>query len=725
MSLYEGYATCKTQLSPLLNIIEKTGTSKMGYFNTADYTDPPKHPYDCVGGQEKTIYVGISDVAFYDWKRVRIVDDSTDPPTTVGISNVANYQYLNMGQKLVTTGGDLDSYVRIGCCFDQFAYNKSTYEDDETVQPCNTGCPTQIHFIVKAIKRNGSIDYINLNHTGIGMMDGFSQQPEQDPISHQWVPVPYPFDSIMEQYSGDPCSGIETLRLNDIMGWQSDNLDIEVSIPFFDTESALDVFLETGVMTEPDNPYEPFDPYHPDDPDNPNRDNDYYIETEIYRNTSPTFDGATKVYHRRQEFKGNNTFLMKRYYISDTTLPLNMKWSYNSAQSFQIGKQITYNMDGGINQSEEYTSIGLFINPWHCGEEWHQSPSSNGLWWCSKMNTNIALVRDENDDPQPPLPGTDPSNPSGEDDPSTISPTPTLESTGSKVYLMELSYMQEFCNKIYDDPDSMSDLLDALSMYGANPINSVVDFYATPLDMRQFCDTEFSEVIFLGSYALGVEGLKVTRNTKSITVCSTEIKGTFGDWRDYDSNYYLYLPYVGFKILDTERYLNKNLTIKLVCDVRTGNIKYYLYGGGNILETYESTLRVDMPLTSSDKSSLPSRIIKASDQIVSSMGNKDVFGSLGGLIEFNNALHPPKEVRGNSSPSTALFDCNYPYLLIETPEYIFPPQLVNEYGLPDNQIAKLSNFTGYVECRDVQLTSIATESEQKEIETLCRGGIFI
>ena len=151
-----------------------------------------------------------------------------------------------------------------------------------------------------------------------------------------------------------------------------------------------------------------------------------------------------------------------------------------------------------------------------------------------------------------------------------------------------------------------------------------------------------------------------------------------------------------------------------------------------------------MPLASSDKVAQAGQYIKGIDSIVSgSMSTgmeigsaiatkgSSLAGGVGGGIPsiINGAMElqkgAPKSVSGNSSPSTAILDALYPYLIIEKPIYKNASNVRTEYNKPDMCVRKISDTRGYGVFTDVMLETDADDEERSEILSLLSSGVIV
>lgn len=722
MANYEGYHEVVS--APTISIDITSGTRATGYFNSADFQDPPLLPSECEGGLQKTFNFAFNNSRNGNYN----LREEITPEIILHLPHKTNMQYMSAGTEVIQA--QTLEFVRCGAYIRNVSY---TIARDE--QPNIEG----IHYTsigswdlaIKAIDVTGNIHEWNFSKNAIKIARNTHSWGEQDERG-QWKPHEEVWHEMNEQGIEGIAESFTTMTQT-YWSCDSDMTSINCDIPFFTNELDLDIFLETGVMEEPEPEPEEGETVF------------FYIETNTIMNDEPKTEGATWVNHRRQEFTGISDYKMSRFYVSDVTLPINMKWKGSVAQTsphtqFIKGKEIYYNESGGIESEEEYTNLTDFINPWHCGEDWHQAP--NGKWYKSDIQTNIALVGSEEDDPQPPAPDPAKPNPTGEDDPSTVLPPNTLDAVGGRVYLLDSSAMNNFIDGFFDEDDTIIDeLVKGLKMFGSDPTESIIDIYATPINLKAFCNVTNTNAVKVGNYIIrGINGCRVLNNRVLHQLGQVSIRGTYNDWRDLDANYILYLPYVGFINLDTEKYINRTFTIKMATDVHTGNIKYYLFSGGNVLDTYEGCVHMSCPLTNANYHNIPNKlstgfnsILSTTTQVAGAFGGGSPLGLTAllaggsGITEMAGTMAGFKDAKttGNFSSELAVNDCNYPYLIIKQPEYLYPSRLYEEFGYPDDSIANLKEYKGYVQVNEVNLTTTATKAEIEEIESLLHEGVYI
>lgn len=236
---------------------------------------------------------------------------------------------------------------------------------------------------------------------------------------------------------------------------------------------------------------------------------------------------------------------------------------------------------------------------------------------------------------------------------------------------------------------------------------------------------------------INIPGTKVDSIKPPKRIINVYMYPPYNDFRQYMSNYYLFLPFVGIVSIDAERYINHTMSIDLMFDLKTGNLKYNILSDGVLMQSHEGSVRVNCPVTAASPMAAARSKIAGTEEAIGGIasvalgaysGNAGaVAGGLqnvgSGLMEILKPV--PKKSTGGFTSSTSVYDSLHVYLMIETPEIYFGDGITERYGRPDNRYTKIGNLSGYVELSDIDLHVTATESELEEIKSLLSGGVVI
>lgn len=273
--------------------------------------------------------------------------------------------------------------------------------------------------------------------------------------------------------------------------------------------------------------------------------------------------------------------------------------------------------------------------------------------------------------------------------------------------------------------------LDQLKKLLQDPMQAIIGLhvmYATPT-------TGADRDIQVGYINSGVTSKIVTEQYTEIDCGTVTINEYFGDARDYSpfTQVYCYLPFIGIVELNADDVVNSVLGIKYKIDVLTGcclaQLTVKKYGLDAVLYTYTGNCAVQMPITSGNYLSTVSSLLG----VVVSAGTAALTGGALAPVAIEAAT---SAVAGGAKASVAMsgslgsnagaMGIRKPYLIIKRVESADANGYNKFYGYPTNKRVNLSQLTGYVRIKDINLSGTnATEDEQNEIVTLLKEGVIL
>lgn len=366
-----------------------------------------------------------------------------------------------------------------------------------------------------------------------------------------------------------------------------------------------------------------------------------------------------------------------------------------------------------------------------------------------------------------------------EGDPWLMSLTPTssdemqISNALSKVFVMGPDVIEKIAHRILfnDDPNVISAVLDGLQLYGQNPADCIIDLYCIPFDptagspTAKFAYGHSNSHLTIGNYGPTYVGSHVeVTHIKTYSLGSMDFSlalGTYpiyNDWRDYVSyNMYIYLPYAGIYHLDVPKYMHRTLSLKAMFDIRTGQLKYYIFADNNVMDMMEGSVRMNVPISSSDKVAAANLAKSSIAEIGAGVGAiassitkvpMPVFGGAAdsmympgikagsvlqaaagvgliadGLLKVNAPV--PYRVSGSFSGSSNLFDDTIPKIILEYQPYVYDDTIKPNYGIADNTYAQFSTITGYMEAENVKLVSTQTAVRQEMLKQCLAEGCIL
>lgn len=319
----------------------------------------------------------------------------------------------------------------------------------------------------------------------------------------------------------------------------------------------------------------------------------------------------------------------------------------------------------------------------------------------------------------------------------TITPTPSTpsisggggSSTGlANLYNPTLAQVKQFSRWLWGS-DGLN--LDQLKKLLQDPMQAIIGLhvmYATPT-------TGANRDIQVGYINSGVPSKIVTEQYTEIDCGTVTINEYFGDARDYSpyTQVYCYLPFIGIVELNADDVVNSTLGIKYKIDVLTGcclaQLTVKKFGLDAVLYTYTGNCAVQMPITSGNYLSTVSSLLGA---VVSGAAAVATGGALAPVAigaaanAMGGGARASVAMSGSLGSNAGAMGIRKPYLIIKRVESADANGYNEFYGYPTNKRVNLSQLTGYVRVKEINLSGTnATEDEQNEIVTLLKEGVIL
>lgn len=343
----------------------------------------------------------------------------------------------------------------------------------------------------------------------------------------------------------------------------------------------------------------------------------------------------------------------------------------------------------------------------------------NGIRFFNSIREGDNWLRSE--EPEPPIP----------EDMDELREDIEIDNRFSSVRVFNRTALNELGAFMFTGTNT-PDILDGLTMYGTNPMDFIVDAFMLPFDPSGFITTDNTKVFSFGTFRKRFEEEhKIVSHVKVKDLGNYTISREFNDFRDYMcKRIYIYLPYSGWYSLDTAKYMGKVLTLKLLFDIRNGNLKYYLFAGNYIADMFQGTIKTQIPITATDRAQDAMNKVSSAGKIAGAVGKAltlDIGGALSDVVTgaYGLQMAPPVSTSGSFASDASVSDGRKPKLYIETIDHYYPTNIKTNYGLPDNRVGTIGSNTGYVQVDKVQLHSTQTLARQEEIIRLLREGVII
>ena len=354
------------------------------------------------------------------------------------------------------------------------------------------------------------------------------------------------------------------------------------------------------------------------------------------------------------------------------------------------------------------------------------------------------------DEPGVPDNPTDPDNPGTGDnnvDPMVVDP-PSI-SPVSAVTMQYAATAQEIGKLI--DWLMTDDFLQNISKIFNEPTEYLIGCKYYPFDLSLHSPLGVGTV---GTYRvgnmntpIGVTAAPIYSDfNRKLGECSFLVEPYYGNFLDYSpyTKYDLYLPYIGYKTINPNDIVGHTLKVSYFTDLTEGRVLAQVWADTTMLESYEGQLAYDIPLSSSDGRERAVKTIQIAANALGTIGGAAYGGAafgtpkrvakaaVGGaisaapdIISQVSAMAPQIDKGGAVSSDINGFNPQDVYLIMTRPVMAQPKNFAQVQGYAASYGGTVSEFSGYLQCREISGGTGATAAENDMINELLRGGIHI
>lgn len=268
-----------------------------------------------------------------------------------------------------------------------------------------------------------------------------------------------------------------------------------------------------------------------------------------------------------------------------------------------------------------------------------------------------------------------------------------------------------------------SNIFDNFSLVCNNPIENIISCKSIPLSLNGT-----TQKIILGNVDTGVNGDKVSNNFAKQNIGSIAITEKYHNFLDYApyTNVIIYLPYVGFKELDTNLVMGKTLSISYTVDIITGGCLCQIKSNNVKLYEFNGNMGIDIPITASNRAQVEAGYISSGIGIASSVASGNIVGAVTSLI---NSAESQYHYASTSSPNPmCVASTNRTcYVILDRPTYQTLKSFNHTRGKKCYLTKTINTLKGYTICDEhIDLSGIrATESEKEELIKILSSGFFV
>ena len=276
--------------------------------------------------------------------------------------------------------------------------------------------------------------------------------------------------------------------------------------------------------------------------------------------------------------------------------------------------------------------------------------------------------------------------------------------------------------------------VDTLKKLFGDPMDAIIGLAIIPINPP----AAGSKNVKVGNIDTGISMPYISRQFVEKELGSITIDPFIGSFMDYTlTKIQIYLPYIGFRTLDTADVMGTTISIKYIIDCLTGGCVAVLnVSGKGAIYQFNGSCIANVPLTALNYSGAIQNAISAVGSIVTgaagvATGNPALagVGAVGLATRAANAAintKPSIQRSGNMGGASGLCSVQYPYAVIERPRISAPANYNGFVGNTLNVTMTLGECVGLTLVEEIHLDGVlCTENERNELMNLLQKGVII
>lgn len=315
----------------------------------------------------------------------------------------------------------------------------------------------------------------------------------------------------------------------------------------------------------------------------------------------------------------------------------------------------------------------------------------------------------------------------------------------NKTYAITPDLLQSLCNYLWGADMILHDWKSILQ----NPGEALINCKLFPFNVMAHDPGHVggAQTIIFGNVKSNVSAWPIKSGYNAIfdlgTLSLKEYFGTFLDYSPY-TKVEIYLPYIGFRPLNTNDVMGQKISVQYAVDITTGKTIANIFtidkkNRRTVIDTFESLIGCDIPMSSSNASRIAASVLQgaATATIATAAGGLAAgsFAGLAGAGVIAGASQSAQDVVGSqlhidrggmNTPFAAFYMPQYAFLVVTRPIQSYPSTYAHTYGRPANISRQLSTVRGMTVCDNPILNGIPCfDSELAEIKQYLTSGVIL
>lgn len=380
---------------------------------------------------------------------------------------------------------------------------------------------------------------------------------------------------------------------------------------------------------------------------------------------------------------------------------------------------------------------------------WEQLLTASGMPWSEDYN--VVVSPDGKGLKKPTFPGQ-PTNPvdTGDGDGDNISDTieyPDIgyipNSTVYDRYFLSPNQIVDIKKFLFSDT-----FIDNIKRIWTNPAEYVISLCYYPFDINSTGIVTTDTTVSIGGITSEVEALAATDSgIPYFYGGAVDVGNYYNSYLDYEpyTSIDIYIPYIGVRPLNVSQVVGHTLCIGYYVDFNTQQITALIgldgdsSNLGQVVTQYIGTVGVNTPLSGTSAQDVTRNIVTQTAGLITGVGAlaggvatgniaAAAVGASSTISTLTGSGQTSPNYYGSLSPISGLISPQSAYLIINRPIAAEPEKFKEQVGYSSCYSSiGLGAYSGFLKCAavDIPATSNMTEEEQKEIEQLLLGGVYI
>lgn len=318
-----------------------------------------------------------------------------------------------------------------------------------------------------------------------------------------------------------------------------------------------------------------------------------------------------------------------------------------------------------------------------------------------------------------------------------VPPFPTISALGSglvNLYSPDAAQLQAFSAWLWS-----ASYYDNVIKNQSSPMENIIAFGFVPINVNTVSST-----FKVGNLDSTLAANACATEYIEIDCGSLDVPEHFGGFLDYNADYQIYLPYIGFKPMRADDFTKGNIKVVYHVDILTGNTQAYVVcqnGNRNkhILYSYVGNCFTELPISGANfarmKQGQMTSVMSGVTSLVGagvSIATGNIGGAISGVMgaieaKQNYDLQKPDYEHGGGLSGNALFTYRTPYIIQTRYETNYPSNYKSLIGIPSRVYKTLENLSGFTKIESVIVDTLThcTKSEKDNIINMLKEGVII